>query len=113
MTTPNNPPPGEEPPQWSAPPPPPGPGPAPAYQQPYGEPPKARSGAQVLSIIGFVCAAIALVFIPILFGIAGIVLGVVGHTRGEPLGKWTAVTSGVTMILGMVIGYLLAASMMS
>lgn len=93
--------------QWSQ------PGPAPSYQQPYGQPPQPpqRSGAQVLSIIGFVCAAVALLFIPILFGLAGIVLGVVGHTRGEPLGKWAAIASGATMVLGMVIGVLVMRSM--
>ncbi|TDC86391.1 hypothetical protein E1292_47990 [Nonomuraea deserti] len=60
----------------------------------------------MLSIIGFVCAAVAVLFIPILFGLAGIVLGIVGHTRGEPLGKWAAVAAGVGMILGFVLGIL-------
>lgn len=78
--------------QWSQPP-------------PYPQPPQ-RQGAQVLSIIGFVCAAVAVLFIPILFGLAGIVLGIVGHTRGEPLGRWSAIAAGVCMVVGMVLGAL-------
>ncbi|MGW0803957.1 hypothetical protein [Nonomuraea sp. NPDC002799] len=78
--------------QWSQPP-------------PYPQPPyKQQPSNQVLSIIGFVCAVVAVLFIPILFGLAGIVLGIVGHTRGEPLGKWAAVAAGVGMIVGMVLG---------
>jgi uncharacterized protein with PQ loop repeat len=110
VTSPQDPPQGDDPSrqaQWSQPPPPP-----PPYEQPpYMQPGQKQQSTPVLSIIAFVCAAISLLFIPILFGLAGIVLGVVGHTRGESLGKWAAITSGVTMILGMVIGYLVVTNM--
>lgn len=73
--------------------------------QPYGEvPPPPRTGAQTYSIIGFVCAAIALLFCPPGFGIAGIVLGIVGNKKGEPLGKWAAIAAGVCMVIGFGIG---------
>ncbi|MEU1725122.1 hypothetical protein ACNF49_23990 [Actinomadura sp. ATCC 39365] len=72
---------------------------------PYGGPPQ-RQGAQVLSIIGFVSAAVAILFIPILFGLAGIVLGIVGHTRGESLGRWAAIAAAACMVVGMVLGAL-------
>ncbi|MFC9432567.1 hypothetical protein [Nocardia sp. NPDC057030] len=68
--------------------------------------PQRTSGSQVFSIIGFVCAVIAVLFCPILFGPAGIVLGIVGHNKGEPLGKWAAITAGVTMIIGFLVGFL-------
>ncbi|WP_220449262.1 hypothetical protein [Nonomuraea mesophila] len=95
MTAPPDPPHGGDPPAgWSQPP-------------PYPQPPQQRRPAdQVLSIIGFVCAAVAVLFVPIVFGLAGIVLGIVGHSRGEPLGKWAAVAAGVGMIVGFVLGYL-------
>jgi len=86
--------------QWS---------PPPGHPPPYPRP--TAQSVPVLSIIGFVCAAIALLIIPILFGLAGIVLGIVGHSRGEALGKWAAITSAIAMILGMVLGYLLVANM--
>ncbi|TDD18771.1 hypothetical protein [Nonomuraea diastatica] len=100
MTTSPEPPHGDEPPpRWSQPPP---------YSQPPQQP---RPANQVLSIIGFLCAAVAVLFVPIVFGLAGIVLGIVGHTRGEPLGKWAAVAAGVGMILGFLLGILVTSSM--
>jgi hypothetical protein len=81
--------------QWSQPPP---------YSQPVQGP---RASDQVLSIIGFACAVVATLFVPVLFGLAGIVLGIVGHTRGEPLGKWAAVAAGTGMIIGTVLSLLL------
>ncbi|MFE3191760.1 hypothetical protein ACFXHA_22315 [Nocardia sp. NPDC059240] len=79
-------------------------------QQPYGQPypgdpygAPVRSGTQTFSIIGFVCAGIALLLCP-LIGIVGIVLGVVGNNKGEPLGKWAAIAAGVCMVIGFGIG---------
>ncbi|MEV4799584.1 hypothetical protein AB0K18_06170 [Nonomuraea sp. NPDC049421] len=66
-----------------------------------------RAGDQLLSIIGFACAAMALLFIPILFGLAGVVLGIVGHTRGEPLGRWAATAAGAAMLIGTLLGILM------
>lgn len=89
------------------------PGEYPAYPQqqyqPYGvtQPPE-RSGPQVLSIIGFVCAAVSLLFCPLLFGIAGIALGVIGHIRGESLGKWAAIAAVVCLIIGIVLALALS-----
>ncbi|MFI6868393.1 hypothetical protein [Nocardia sp. NPDC050406] len=71
------------------------------YPQGYGAP--QQRGAQVYSIIGFVCAAIALLFCPPVFGIAGIVLGLVGRSKGEPLGQWAAIAAGVCMVIGLII----------
>ncbi|MEV6070196.1 hypothetical protein AB0L82_26935 [Nocardia sp. NPDC052001] len=83
------------------------PGYQPFPQQPYGAQPYGvpqPGGTQIFSIIGFICAGIALLFCPPVFGIAGIVLGVIGNNKGEPLGKWAAVASGVTLVLGVIIG---------
>jgi hypothetical protein len=81
--------------RWSQPPPYP--------QPPHGQ----RVSDQVLSIIGFVCAVVAVLFVPVLFGLAGIVLGIVGHTRGEALGKWAAVAAGTGMVVGTLLSILL------
>jgi hypothetical protein len=64
-----------------------------------------RSGPQKLSIIAFVCAAISLLFCPILFGPAGIILGVIGHNKGESLGKWAAIVSGIALVVGLVLSF--------
>ncbi|MEW9551547.1 hypothetical protein [Nonomuraea sp. NPDC050783] len=58
---------------------------------------------QVASVLGFACAAVAVLVAPVLFGLAGIVLGVAGHLRGEPLGRWAAVAAGAGMATGTVL----------
>ncbi|MFB4262626.1 hypothetical protein [Nonomuraea sp. GTA35] len=65
---------------------------------------------QVPSVIGFVCGAVAVLYLPVLFGLAGVVLGVVGHARGEPLGRWAAIAAGTGMLLGTLLSILLTPS---
>ncbi len=63
------------------------------------------SAARVCTILGFVFAVIAILFLPPLFGLAGIALGVVGAVLGDkPLGWYAAGASLAGMILGMIIG---------
>jgi hypothetical protein len=62
----------------------------------------------MFSISGFVCAAVALLFVPVLFGVVGVVLGVIGRSRGERQGTWAAITAGLSTLAGMVLGYLFA-----
>lgn len=81
-------------------------------QQPQYAPPPPPAGAptqanrgRVFSIIGAVCGVVALLFLPILFGPAGIALGFVGHAKGDrPLGMIVGIGSIVTMIAGFIIG---------
>jgi len=80
----------------------------PAYtQQPYQpySTAGARSNGQTLSIIGFVCAGISLLFCPYLFGPAGIILGIIGHNKGESLGKWAAIASAISLVVGFILIY--------
>lgn len=87
-----------------------------AYPQPYGPPPYAPYGpqstgqTQTWSIVSFVCIALTVVggvafcFLPCLItGPAGIVLGFVGHSKGEPLGKWAAIANGVVLLLMILL----------
>ncbi|TMR91579.1 hypothetical protein [Nonomuraea basaltis] len=73
--------------------------PSPLPRPPYRQ----QASDQVLSIVGLACAVVAVLFSPVLFGLAGIVLGIAGHTRDQPLGKWAAVSAGVGMIIGTVL----------
>ena len=116
------------------PPPPPGyapPPPPPQYgdaysQQPggaYGQPgaplpppvsaytAQPANASNTLSIIGIVCGVIALIFCPPGFGIAGIVLGIVGRKKGERLGTTAIVVAAIGLVLGMIIAVALFASM--
>ncbi|MFI5932287.1 hypothetical protein [Actinoplanes sp. NPDC051494] len=64
------------------------------------------SGARVCTIVGFVFAALAILFFPPLFALVAVVLGAVGGYLGDrPLG-WYAAAAGVA---GGVLGLILAA----
>jgi hypothetical protein len=63
------------------------------------------SAARVCTILGFVFAVIAIFFLPPFFGLAGLILGIVGAVLGDkPLGWYAAAAAVVGAILGMVIG---------
>ena len=65
--------------------------------------------ARTMTIVGFVCAAIALFILPVPLGIAAVVLGIIAYTKGDRLGMWAAV-AGVAAI---VINFLLLAAILS
>ncbi|MCE7002935.1 hypothetical protein LWC34_08845 [Kibdelosporangium philippinense] len=69
--------------------------------------PQPVTGARVCSIISFVLSAIAILFLPIVFGLAAIVLTVVGFAMGDKvLGKWAIPVAVVATALGFFLGYL-------
>ena len=76
--------------------------PPPAEQQPQTT---AQNPSNTLSIIGIVCGVIALLFIPPLFGIAGVVLGVVARSKGERLGTIAIIVAAIGLVVGMILGY--------
>ncbi|MCI4064855.1 hypothetical protein MRQ36_20705 [Micromonospora sp. R77] len=62
------------------------------------------NAARICTILGFVFAVIAVLFLPPLFGLAGLVLGIVGAVLGDkPLGWYAAAASVVGALLGMVL----------
>jgi hypothetical protein len=63
-------------------------------------------GARAYVIVSFVFAAIAIVFFPILFGPAAIILAVIGHRKGDHIGRVAIVVSVVCTALGLFLGYL-------
>jgi hypothetical protein len=65
-----------------------------------------RSDGRILTIISFVMGVIALLFVPIIVGPVGAVLGFVGNARGDkPMGMW----AGIWCIAATIIGLVLAA----
>lgn len=67
-------------------------------------PPQGPSGSrQTFSILAFACAAAALTLSPLLFGALGVVLGVQGDRRGEPLGRRAALTAGAATLVGFAV----------
>jgi hypothetical protein len=69
------------------------------------------TAARVCTIISFVFAAIAVLFFPIIFGIAAIALSIVGYNMGDrALGKWAIAAAIVGTVLGFLLGYLVYSS---
>ena len=69
---------------------------------------RATTGARVCTILGFVFAVVAILFLPPLFGLAGLVLGVVGGALGDrPTGWYAAGASVAGAVIGMVLAYAL------
>lgn len=63
------------------------------------------SSGKVQAIWGIVCAVISLLFLPPVFGIAGIVLGAIAIKKGQMvLGIVTVVLAAVFMLAGMIFG---------
>lgn len=71
----------------------------------------ASTGTPVLSIITFVLSAIAILFLPIVFGLAGIVTGIVAVVRKERLGKIALIVAIVATIIGFALGALVVSQM--
>ncbi|MFF9147344.1 hypothetical protein ACWGBV_14560 [Streptomyces sp. NPDC055051] len=82
----------------------------PTGQQHYGAPAPAASG-NVLSIIAMVLGVVALLFLPIVFGLIGVVLGIVAKTvQHERLAVPAIVVAAVGMVGGMILGALVVSS---
>ncbi|MDQ1710782.1 MAG: hypothetical protein QOE45_232 [Frankiaceae bacterium] len=64
---------------------------------------RGSSTARTLTIIGFVCAAVAVFFAPVVFGVGAIVLGIVAYRKGDHLGMWAAIAGVVGMVAGIAL----------
>jgi hypothetical protein len=66
-----------------------------------------RTGARVCTILGFVFAVVAILFLPPVFGLVALVLGIVGGAMGDrPLGWYAAASGVVGAVIGMILAYL-------
>ncbi|WP_433758938.1 hypothetical protein [Nocardia sp. CA-135398] len=85
------------------------PGAYPGYPyQPY-IPPR-QSDVPIFSIISFSCLAATVLSVVMFCGLpivitgpAGIVLGIIGHNKGESLGKWAAITNGAVLAIAVIL----------
>ncbi|OLB65090.1 MAG: hypothetical protein AUI10_08345 [Actinobacteria bacterium 13_2_20CM_2_72_6] len=74
----------------------------------YSTPARPATSARVCTILGFVFAVVAILFLPPLFGLAGLVLGAIGGALGDrPLGWYAAGASVIGAVIGMVLAYAL------
>jgi hypothetical protein len=66
-----------------------------------------------LSVLAIIFAGVSVLFLPILFGPAALVLGIVAAVKKEKLGVLALVLSVVLPIIGFVLGFVLAAAALS
>ena len=95
---------------------PPGPYQQPSpYQQPYGQqyppPPAAAGQGRGYTVASFICAVIALIFLPIVLGPLGAAMAGIGMSKGDPLAKWALGASIACMVIGMVLGLIVWSSL--
>jgi hypothetical protein len=62
--------------------------------------------ARVFVILAFVFGAVAILFLPIIFGPAAIILAVIGLQKGDPLGRWAVGFAIAATIAGFALGFL-------
>ena len=71
----------------------------------------AKSEWSAMSIVGMILGATGLIFCPIVFSSAGIVLGLVANSRGDDNGKLVAIVSTVTLIVGAMLSFIILIAM--
>ncbi len=74
----------------------------------YPTPARANTRARVCTILGFVFAVVAILFLPPVFGLVALVLGIIGGALGDrPLGWYAAASGIVGAAIGMILAYAL------
>jgi hypothetical protein len=76
---------------------------APTREPSYPAPQTASRGRN-FTIAGGICAVLALIFLPPVLGLAGLVLGIVGYKMKDRAGLYVAIASVLCAGLGLVIG---------
>lgn len=71
---------------------------------PVIEEPVSRTG-RTLTVIGFVCAVLALMVLPVLFGAAAVAFGAVGWWSGDRWGKWAVLAGVVCAVAGVAASH--------
>lgn len=67
--------------------------------------PKPKHPGRTEGIIAIICAAVSLLFFPIIFGSAGIILGIFSHKKGEKtFGLVAIILSAIFMVIGIIMG---------
>lgn len=64
------------------------------------------SAARVCSILAIVFGVVAVVFFPIIFGVAAIVLGLIGYRGDQRLGRTALIVAVAGTVLGLLLAYL-------
>jgi hypothetical protein len=75
----------------------------------YSTPARPATSARICTILGFVLAVVAILFLPPVFGLGGLFLGLVGGALGDrPMGWYAAGAAVIGAVIGMVLAYAVA-----
>ena len=75
----------------------------------YSPPRSSAAGGRPYVIAGFICAVVAVGFLPIVLGPIAVVLGFLAHRKHDPMGRWVMIVGVVGMLLGFALAALLFA----
>lgn len=70
----------------------------------------ASSTSNTLSTLAIVLGAVSFLFVPLVFGVAGLVLGIIAKTKGESKSSMAIVVSSLGLVLGLIFGSIVGAS---
>ena len=76
---------------------------------PYAPPSPTAQGSRPYVVAGFLCAVVAVFFLPIVLGPIAVVLGFLAHRKGDRTGRWVMVAGVLGTVLGFVLGALVFA----
>jgi hypothetical protein len=79
--------------------------------QPQTSTPQSTSTSNLFSILAIVFGVVAVLFLPIVFGIGAIVLAGIALSKHEPLAKIAMVVAVVGTVAGFVLGAIVYSSM--
>lgn len=73
--------------------------------------PTPSSPGSTFSTVGIICGVIAFLFLPPVFGLAGLIFGAVAKSKGEEKAVVALAVSGLGLVVGMFLGFVVFASM--
>ena len=77
---------------------------------PYVQQPMRPSASNNLSTIAIILAAIGLLFVPIVFGTAGLILGIVAKSKQEPRANVAIAIGIIGLVGGIILGAIIGAA---
>lgn len=63
-----------------------------------------KNEGRIYSIIGLICGIMGIIILPVIFGPAALILGLIARKKGDKkFGLWVAILGGLDIILAIII----------
>ena len=76
----------------------------------YSQPPMQAKASNGLSTAAIILGAVGLVFVPMVFGTAGLIFGIVAKTKKEPLANVAIAVGIIGLVGGIILGAIVGAA---